>query len=202
VSAAHHVDSLEVDPCATTALNASPMPEPYRVTVDAPVAAWLALLARLIRTWSIVIETVRLATAALQPVTATPTLPVEPPPTSDRIDVSDTQADVQRSVYPVLPATEYTASPMLMPCMVTLTEPVAPMLAPATTLVVIGSIERAPLMLASLKPAVICTFLLPIPPRAVRQTRHVSDCQLVPSQAVSWPSRPLAVKLATPMLAP
>ena len=30
----------------------------------------------------------------------------------------------------------------------------------------------------------------------------MSDCQLVPSQAVSWPSRPLAVTLATPMFAP
>jgi hypothetical protein len=148
VSAAHDVDSLEVDPCATRPLNASPIPDPYTVTIDVPVAARLAMLARLIGTWSIVSETVTLATAALQVVRVTATLPVEPHPTKDRIDVSDTQADLQRLVYLVLPATVCTASPMLMPCTVTLTEPVAPMLAPDTTLVVLGSVERAALMLA------------------------------------------------------
>jgi hypothetical protein len=86
--------------------------------------------------------------------------------------------------------------------MVTLTEPVAPMLGLDTALVAKGSVERAMLMLACLTPAVTCTILLPILPCAVRQATHVSDCQLVPSQPVSWPSRPLAVKLATPMLAP
>jgi hypothetical protein len=178
------------------------MPDPCTVTIDVPVAAWLAMLARLIGTWSIVSETVRLATAALQLVTTTATLPVEPLPTSARIDVSDTQADMQPLVYPVLSAAVCTARPMLMPCMVTLTEPVAPMLGPDTTLVTIGSAERAALMLACLTPAVTCTFLLPIPPREVRQATLVSDCQLVPSQAVPWPIRPLAVALATPMPAP
>jgi hypothetical protein len=162
----------------------------------------LAVLATLIAARSIVIAAVRLATAALQLVTSTATLPVEPPPTSDRIDVSDTQADLPRLVYPVLPATVCTASPKLRPCMVTLTEPVAPMLGPDTTLVVAGSVERAPLMLACLTPAVTCAVLLPIPPRAVRQATLVSDCQLVPSQAVAPPSRPWAVTLATPMIAP
>ena len=172
------------------------------MTIDVPVAAWLALLARLIGTRSIVSKAVKLATPPLQLVRVTAALPAEPRPASDRTDVSDTQAHAQPSVYLVLPATVCTASPMPMPCMVTLTEPVAPMLGPATTLVVIGSVERAALMLASLTPAVTCTLLHPIPPRAVRQATHVSDCQLVPSQPVSWPSRPLAVKLATPMLAP
>lgn len=203
VSAAHAVDSLEVGPRPARALSPNPMPDPCTVTIDAPVAAWLAMLARLIRTWSIVSETVRLAAAALQLVTTTATLPVAPQPTSDRIDVSDTHADMQRLVYPVLPETVCTARPMLMPCMVTLTEPVAPMLGLDITLVAIGSVERAALMLACLAPAAVtCAFLLPIPPRAVRQATHVSDCQLVPSQAVAWPSRPLAVMPATPMLAP
>jgi hypothetical protein len=70
------------------------------------------------------------------------------------------------------------------------------------TLSVLGSAETAALTLASLTPAVTCAFLLPIPPRPVPQTITVSDCQLVTSHAVSWPTRPLAVALAMPRLAP
>ena len=148
-SDAHHVEPHSVCPVrADKEPEASPMLVPRSVTLTEPVAGRLAMLARLIATWSIVIEAVRLATAAPQLVRATATLPVEPHPTKDRIDVSDTQADLQRLVYLVLPATVCTASPMLMPCMVTLTEPVAAMLGPDTALVAMGSVERAALMLA------------------------------------------------------
>ena len=48
VSAAHDVDSLEVDPSANRPLTANPIPDPYNNTIDVPVAGRLAMLARLI----------------------------------------------------------------------------------------------------------------------------------------------------------
>ena len=205
MSAAHPVRSLEVDPKAARALRlpASPMPAPYTVTIDEPVAARLAMRPRLSCTWSIVCDDVKLATPALQLVSSTAILRGDQTrPTSDRTELSDIQVELQPSVYPVLTETVCTARPMLVPCMVTLAEPVAPTLRLDTTLGLLGSAERAALTLASLAPAVTCAFLLPIPPRPVPQATAVSDCQLVPSQAVSWPSRPLAVTLAMPRLAP
>jgi len=180
------------------------MPAPYTVTLNAPVAARLAMSPRLASTWSTVCDEVKLPTA-LQIVSITvPLRGDEPHPTSDRIDVSDTQVDLQRLVYPVRKEPVYIASPMLTPCMVTLVEPVAPVLDLDSALIALSSVEKAALMLARLTSAVTCAILLRIPPSAARQSKAVSECQLVASQAVCWPtgSRPLVVTLDMPRLAP
>ena len=180
------------------------MPTPCTVTIDEPVAARLAICPRLSCTWSIVCDDVKLAAPALQLVSSTAILRGDDStrPTSDRTELSDTQVELQPLVYPALTETVCMARPMLVPCIVTLAEPVAPTLRLDTTLGLLGSAESAALTLASLAPAVTCAFLLPIPPRPVPQATAVSDCQLVPLHAVSWPSRPLAVTLAMPTLAP
>ena len=179
------------------------MPTPCTVTISEPVAARLALRPTLTCTWSIVCDDVKLATPPLQLVSIAAALRADQArPTSDRIEVSDTQVDPHTSVYPVLTEALCTARPILDPCTVTLAEPVAPTLRLDNTLSVLGSAETAALTLASLTPAVTCAFLLPIPPRPVPQTTAVSDSQLVASHAVSWPTRPLTVALAMPRLAP
>jgi hypothetical protein len=95
VSAPHRVDSHEVDPCATRPLPAIPIPFPCTVSTDTPVAGTLGLLPTLVSTRSSVHAAVRLATRAVQLVTMTATLRVEPRPPRPRTVVSDTQADLQ-----------------------------------------------------------------------------------------------------------
>jgi hypothetical protein len=184
VSPAQAVAPLEVEPSLTIALKpTAPIPEPSTVTLNEPVEAWLTTPTRLTCCRSLETMPVELPIPT-QLVKTQDTLRIAWSVTRECVDVSDTHAVCQHTVCPALALIERTAWPKLLPCMLTLTDPVTAKFCLDAELSWLQSADMLELAVPSLNPPVICTLLLALPPCAFRQVADVSDSHTVPSHAV------------------
>ena len=101
-----------------------------------------------------------------------------------RIDESEPHQDRSHRVCPVPPYAVYVARPMLAPCTVTLTDPVAALLTLRMTLSMPASKDNTALTLPYLAPALIPTCRLPITPCPTWHRIDVSASHVVRSHAV------------------
>ena len=204
VSDAHAVAPHAVSPIDARAVpSASPACAPCTVTRDEPVPGMLAWRSEL-RSGT---DPDRRSEAELTlnaEVSSTRRLPTAPPGYARQtIDVSETHVVDWHVSSSIRDANETEPGPMLVPCRVTLTEPVAAVLLLSAPLTVAASSSsgRTASTLPSRLPAVADTRRILPDPCAAEQSREVCDAQVVASQALR-PSRPDGVWATSAMLAP
>jgi hypothetical protein len=199
VSDVHAVSSHAVPPTLDPALNPSgPMPLPAIVTLVDPLAPILARRITLADT--MFTECARDTLPTRWPIVAIARrLPATPWECRLRTDVSDSQLDRSQLVIPILTAPQYPVSPIPVPCIVTLIDPVPAALDRLRMLISALDIDIARLMLPTFSPDVTNTIRLPaatcwLAPHWI----DVSDCHALRSQDdrptlldVVYPSNPI-----------
>jgi hypothetical protein len=118
-----------------------------------------------------------------------------------RIDVSDSHSVDSHAVSMIRIASVYVVRPKLLPCTVTLADPVPARFTQVTVLIVPTSTDHASVTLPKLCPTVITIVDVILPPPPVRQRTDVSDSHCVDSHAVT-PARAFSVYVVRPKLIP
>ena len=174
--------SHDVPPTRALALLAvSPPLAPSKVTIEDPVTPPFPRNITLIAAESKHCAEVMLP-ARPPAVSDASRLRITPCPDWHRKDESESHAVPSQAVLPCTSPAVYAPSPRLLPCIVTLIEPVAKRFARRVLLAFTTSTDSPRLTLPNREPVVIPSRRLATTPPAVRHARLVSDNQILRSQ--------------------